>query len=378
MNRNSTAPSPLLAPYTSPALDLPNRVVMAPMTRLRADTRGVPQPVMADYYRQRAGAGLIVSEGVAPSVRGQQYLTEPGLHDEEQIQGWRRVTDAVHAAGGRIFAQIMHTGRNGHPVNRTDGSTPLAPSAVAPTRPVHSPAGKVAPVVPRAMTAAEVRTAVEDHAAAARNAIRAGFDGVEIHGANGYLPHQFLADNTNLREDSYGGSAVNRARFAIETAEAVAAAVGADRVGLRLSPGNSESEIVERDPAPVYRTLLAALAPLGLAYLHLTDDPVYPALADLRPRWDGTLIGNTGEHEETTLATAERLMREKGADLVSFGRAFISNPDLVDRVAAGVPWTPIREKDFHYTSGPRGYVDYPPAAGTHTRVPAPGRVRTTG
>ncbi|GAA3737531.1 N-ethylmaleimide reductase [Spinactinospora alkalitolerans] len=360
MNAADTASSPLLAPYALAALDLPSRVVMAPMTRFRADRRGVPTPMMAVYYAQRASAGLIVSEGVWPSVQGQQYLTEPGLATDEQVAAWRTVTDAVHAAGGRVFAQIMHAGRNGHPANRIDGGTPLAPSAVPLTAPMHTLEGKRAPVAPRAMSTAEVGQAAADHAAAARNALRAGFDGVEIHGANSYLPHQFLADNTNLRGDAYGGTAVNRARFVIELAEAVADAVGAERVGLRLAPGNPENEMVEADPAPVYRTALAAIDRLGLAYLHLTDGADYPALADLRPHWSGALVGNTGEHEVTTLESAERLISERGADLVSIGRPYIATPDLTERIAAGVPWS-LPEGDFHYGAGERDYIDYPRA-----------------
>ncbi|MFC3997974.1 alkene reductase [Nocardiopsis sediminis] len=362
MNDDRVPASPLLAPYTAAGLRLPNRIVMAPMTRLRADTAGVPTPIMATYYAQRAGAGLIVSEGIAPSERGVQYLNEPGLHTEEQVAGWRTVTDAVHAAGGRIFAQLMHAGRNGHPANRRDGGHPEAPSAVALTGRVHTLTAKADAVVPHAMTTAEVRSTIADIAAAARAAMRAGFDGVEIHGANSYLPHQFLADNTNLRDDAYGGPPARRARFAIELTEAVADAVGAGRTALRLSPGNPENEIVEADPAPVYRALLAALDPLGLAYLHLTDDPVYPALADLRPRWSGTLVGNTGEHEVTGQGSAERLLREKGADLVSIGRAFISNPDLPARIASGTRWAPPAGHESHYSTGPEGYIDFPPAA----------------
>ncbi|WP_083922179.1 alkene reductase [Nocardiopsis halotolerans] len=357
-----TAVNPLLDAYALPRLTLPNRVVMAPMTRLRADRRAVPRPVMAEYYAQRAGAGLIVSEGIAPSPTGQQYLNQPGLFTEEQVEAWRRVTDAVHAAGGRIFAQIMHAGRNGHPANRQDGGVPLAPSAVRAPGPLHTLDGKVDSVVPRAMTTAEVRQAVTDHADAARAAIRAGFDGVEVHGANSYLPHQFLADNTNLRTDRYGGDTAGRIRFAVEVTEAVADAVGAERMGLRIAPGNPQFGMVERDPAPVYRELLAAVDPLGLAYLHVTDDPAYPALDDLRPRWSGTLVGNTGEHEETTPESAARLVADGRTDLVSVGRPYISNPDAVERIAAGIPWARIREKNFHYISGPRGYVDYPPAA----------------
>ncbi|RKS06718.1 N-ethylmaleimide reductase [Nocardiopsis sp. Huas11] len=358
--------NPLLTPYALPALTLPNRVVMAPMTRMRADRDAVPTALMATYYAQRAGAGLIVSEGISPSPTGQQYLTQPGLYTDEQVDAWRQVTDAVHAAGGRMFAQVMHAGRNSHPANRHDGGVPLAPSAVARTHLVHTLDGKVAPVAPRAMTRAEVRAAVTEHADAAAAAIRAGFDGVEIHGANSYLPHQFLADGTNLRTDEYGGGTTGRIRFAVEVVEAVADAVGAERVGLRISPGNTEGEMVERDPATVYRALLAAIDPLGLAYLHLTDNPVYPALADLRPRWSGTLVGNTGEHEETTPESAARLVEEGRGDLVSVGRPFISTPDAVERLAAGIPWTPIGEREFHYTSGPRGYVDYPRSIGTPT------------
>ncbi|WP_106584773.1 alkene reductase [Murinocardiopsis flavida] len=358
MSIESRGSDPLLSTYSLPMTALPNRVVMAPMTRLRADLEGVPSELMATYYAQRAGAGLIVSEGIAPSVRGQQYLNEPGLFTEEQVAAWRRVTDAVHAAGGRIFAQLMHSGRNGHPLNRLDGGRPEAPSAVALTAPLHTVDSKVAPVVPLAMTRAGIRTTVAEHARAARNAVRAGFDGVEIHGANSYLVHQFLADNTNLRTDRYGGSTANRIRFAVELTEAVADAVGAGRVGLRLSPGNPENEMAEADPAPVYRRLLAALDPLGLAYLHLTDDPVYPALADLRPFWSGTLVGNTGEHEETTRDSAARLLRARRADLVSIGRPYMANPDLVERIAADAPWAPLRSSS-HYDSGPAGYTDYP-------------------
>ncbi|GAA1086517.1 alkene reductase [Nocardiopsis metallicus] len=352
-------PNPLLSAYDLGPLRLPNRVVMAPMTRLRADRDGVPTELMAAYYTQRASAGLIVSEGIAPSVAGQQYLTEPGLYSAEQVQGWRRVTDAVHAAGGRIFAQLMHAGRGGHPANRPDGGTPVAPSAVPRTDLVHTLDGKVAPVTPRALTTGEIARTVTEYADAARAALRAGFDGVEIHGANGYLPHQFLADNTNLRTDAYGGGTSGRVRFPVEVAEAVADAVGADRVGLRLSPGNRQFEMVERDPAPVYRELLRRIAPLGLAYLHVTEDPRHPALAEARRDWSGTLVGNTGEHEVTTPQSAAALLGEGRADLVSVGRPYIANPDVVERLAAGVPWARIREKDFHYTSGARGYADYP-------------------
>ncbi|MFL1443928.1 oxidoreductase, partial [Nocardiopsis protaetiae] len=261
--------------------------------------------------------------------------------------------------GGRIFAQLMHGGRNSHPANLPGGGIPVAPAAVAAPGRVHTLDGKVDPVVPRALTAGQAREIAEGHAEAARRALRAGFDGVEIHGANSYLVHQFLADGTNPRTDRYGGSVAGRIRFAVEAVEAAADAIGAHRVGLRISPGNTEGGMVERDPAPVYRALLAALAPLGLAYLHVTDDPRFPALDDLRPRWAGTLVGNTGEHTETTRESATALVASGRADLVSVGRPYIFNPDVVERIAAGVAWTPIRGKDYHYGSGPHGYVDLP-------------------
>ncbi|MEU0489862.1 alkene reductase [Nocardiopsis sp. NPDC006139] len=350
---------PLLASYDLSGLALPNRVLMAPMTRLRADAHGVPTPLMAEYYRQRAGAGLIVSEGIAPVAGGRIHPLQPGLDTAGQIDGWRTVTGAVHAAGGRIFAQLMHGGRNSHPANLPGGGTPVAPSAVAAADRVHTLDGKADPVVPRALTEEEVRGLAEGHAEAALRAVSAGFDGVEIHGANSYLVHQFLADGTNLRADRYGGSVAGRIRFAVEAVEAAAGAIGAHRVGLRISPGNTEGGMVERDPAPVYHALLAALAPLGLAYLHVTDDPRYPALDDLRPRWAGTLVGNTGEHAETTQESATALVASGRADLVSVGRPYIFNPDVVERIAAGVAWTPILGKDYHYGSGPHGYVDLP-------------------
>lgn len=360
MNTPQRHPNPLMTPYDLGPLHLPNRMVMAPMTRLRADRHGVPGALMVTYYTQRAGAGLILSEGISPSLTGQQYLTEPGLYTEAQVQGWNRVTSAVHDAGGRIFAQLMHAGRGGHPVNRPDGGAPLAPSAVPRTDLVHTLDGKVAPVVPQTMSLQEIETTVTEYAQAARAAIRAGFDGVEIHGANGYLPHQFLADNTNLRTDTYGDGITGRIRFAVEVTEAVAEAVGADRVGLRLSPGNHQFEMVEQNPGPTYRALLRALTPLGLAYLHVTNAPIHPVLDEARRTWPGVLVGNTGEHMETTQESATALLTEGRADLVSVGRPYISNPDAAERVAAGIAWVGIREKDFHYTCGPDGYVDYPP------------------
>ncbi|MFI6881229.1 alkene reductase [Streptomyces sp. NPDC050400] len=357
--------SSLLRPYSlAPAgLALPNRMVMAPMTRYRATEDGTPLPVVADHYAQRAGAGLIVTEGIWPSSRGQSGWRLPGLETPAHVAGWRRVTDAVHRADGRIFAQLMHGGRQGHPLNRIDADVPAGPSAVAQPGPVHVRDGaKADAVVPRVMTLDDVRVAVDDHVAAARNALDAGFDGVELHGANSYLIHQFLADNTNLRADRYGrGSVADRIRFAVEVVGAVADAIGAGRLGLRLSPGNPQFGMAEADPGPVYRALLAELDGLGLAYLHLTDDDRYPALADLRPRWSGTLIANVGEnHEPTTRAQGEAVLDAGRADLVSYGRAFLANPDLPRRFAtADAPPLNTVDESRLYTHGPEGYTDYP-------------------
>lgn len=353
----NTTTSSLLAPYSSDSLTLPNRLVMAPMTRFRAQEDGTPLPVVADYYAQRAEAGLLVTEGIWPHRRGQSGWRIPGLETEAHIAGWHAVTDAVHARGGRIFAQLMHGGRQGHPRSRLLGDVPAGPSAVPVPGPVHVKDGKAEAPVPREMTKGDIRTAIDDHVAAARNALQAGFDGVEIHGANSYLTHQFLADNTNLRTDAYGR---DKTRFAVELVTAVAEAIGAHRLGLRLSPGNPQFGMSERNPAPVYRALLNAVDPLGLAYLHLTDNDDYPALADLRPRWSGTLIANVGEnHAPTTQHQGEQVLTQGHADLVSFGRAFLAHPDLPTRIAANDPLdTPI-DTEHLYTHGAQGYTDYP-------------------
>jgi len=356
-----------------PALHLPNRIVLAPMTRFRATEDGTPLPFVADFYAQRATAGLLVSEGIWPSRRGQSEWRIPGLETAAHIDGWRRVTDAVHDAGGRIFAQLMHGGRQGHPLSRIAGDIPAGPSSVPVPGPVHiRDGGKADPPLPRTMTSDDIRVAIEDHAAAARGAITAGFDGVELHGANSYLIHQFLADNTNLRDDRYGrNSTADRIRFAVECVTRVAEEIGAGRTALRLSPGNPQFGMHEADPLPVYRALLAELDTLGLGYLHLTDaerpgvrtdETPFPVLADLRPRWSGTLIANVGENgEATTRSVGEKIVAEGLADLVSYGRAFLANPDLPARFALDAPLNTI-EEDTLYTQGPEGYTNYPALA----------------
>jgi N-ethylmaleimide reductase len=350
----------LLTEYHDHPLDLPNRIVMSPMTRLRSLPDGSPTSDVADYYAQRATAGLIVTEGIWPHSTGQSEAWVPGLQTPAHVAAWRRVTEAVHARGGRIFAQLMHGGRKGHPLARIDGSWPAGPSAVLDDDRVHLiDGGKADPITPAALDRAGIAAAVEHYAAAARNAMDAGFDGVEIHGANSYLLHQFLADNTNLRDDEYGGSIVNRMRLPLAVVDAVTGAIGAERTAIRLSPGNPQFNMSEADPGPLYRALVAELDRRGLAYLHLTDDDRYPALRDLRPRWHGTLIANIGENREpTTAAGAEQVLRAGLADLVSFGRSFISNPDLVHRIRYDLPLAPIRE-EFLYGRTAEGYSDYP-------------------
>ncbi|MGK5553343.1 alkene reductase [Actinomadura kijaniata] len=352
--------SPLLTPYEGPHLSLPNRIVMAPMTRGRADdVTGVPGPLTKVYYAQRAGAGLIVSEGIWAAPLGKGGPGIPGLVTDEQVAGWREVTDAVHAAGGRIFAQLWHVGRMTHP-NILGGETPVAPSPVRiEHEQIYTAEGMADHVTPRALTTAEAEGAVEAFAAEARNAVRAGFDGVEIHGANGYLIQQFLGSNTNRRTDRYA----EPTRFAIEVVEAVTAAVGADRVGLRISPDNPENEIVEDDPQTVYRRLVDAIDPLGLAYLHVIERGAYGALADLRPRWSSTMVGNFNGPEPTTRRAGEEVLSAGLADLFSFGRLFLANPDLPERFAADAPLAAYDPATV-YGGGAEGYVDYPALTGS--------------
>ncbi|XRQ09497.1 alkene reductase [Actinomadura welshii] len=358
--------SPLLLPYDGPHLTLPNRIAMAPMTRGRADdATGVPHPLTAEYYAQRAAAGLIVTEGIWPNVLGKGGPGIPGLATDAQVDGWRAVTDAVHAAGGTIFAQLWHVGRMTHPLNLPGGATPVAPSPVRiQDEPIYTNRGNVPHVTPRAMTTAEADATIADFAAEARNAVRAGFDGVEVHGANGYLIQQFLAENTNRRTDRFGGSRTGRLRFALDAVEAVAAEIGPGRVGLRISPHNPENEIAERDPQGTYRALVDALDPLGLAYLHVIERGAYGALADLRPRWSGTLIGNFNGPDPTSQRAGEQVVAVGLADVFSFGRLFISNPDLPARFATGAPLNP-HVPGLVYGGGAEGYTDYPALAPQH-------------
>ncbi|MFJ8012614.1 alkene reductase [Streptomyces sp. NPDC096339] len=340
---------------------LANRIAMAPMTRGRALTPGATATdLMATYYAQRASAGLIITEGIQPSVVGQGYTDTPGLHSAEQVEAWRPVTDAVHREGGVIFAQLMHTGRIGHPSLLPDGLVPVAPSAVAAKGTVYTHQGPAELPMPKELTEDEIARTIEDYAAAARNAVAAGFDGVELHGANGYLIHQFLAPGSNLRTDGWGGSVKGRIRFAVEVATAVAEAIGGDRVGFRISPGNTYNDIAEgEDLEETYSALLARLEPLGLAYLHQLEAEGRRDLAlRLRKQWPGTFVLNPFTGAEPTGREQLELVEDGTADLIAYGVLFLANPDLPARLAAGGPYNTPDPSAF-YGGDHRGYTDYP-------------------
>ncbi len=353
--------SDLFTPYDLGPHALANRLVMAPMTRNRAGERGVPTPLMAEYYAQRASAGLIVTEGTQPSAVSQGYPNTPGLHTDEQVEGWRAVADAVHAQGGRIVAQLMHAGRIGHP--SITGLQPVAPSAVTPAGEVFTPEGMQPFEEPRALATDELPGVVEEFVDAARRALAAGLDGVELHAANGYLLHQFLADGTNTRTDGYGGSAQARARFVVEVATAVAEAVGGERVGIRISPAGTFNDMTETETEQTYAALLEGLAPLGLLYLHVVEGPESDFAEQLRKQWDGVFVFNTGFTGPSDLATAQESLAAGRADLFSIGRPFIANPDLVERLRTGAELNEPDAATF-YGGDEHGYTDYPALAQT--------------
>ncbi|MGV9418323.1 alkene reductase [Streptomyces sp. NPDC003674] len=354
-----TRTTDFLAPARLGRLALPNHLVMAPLTRNRAEADGTPTDLMVTHYAQRASAGLIIAEGSTPNPAGQTYPDITAIHTARHAAGWRRVTDAVRAAGGRMFLQLQHGGRVSHPA--TTGLTPLAPSAVPLPETIFTPQGHLQAAVPRAMTTDDIRDTIADFAAAARRAVDAGFEGVEVHSANGMLLHQFLADNTNRRTDSYGGSVARRARFAAEVTEAVADAIGADRVGIRISPASTVNGVLEEDTDRLYATLLNRLKGLDLAYLHLVrSDPATGWYRRIRTDWPGVLIGNPDLTDLSTRAVtrAAREMLAAGADLVALGRPFLANPDLVTRLRLGAPLNPVRDRYFMYVGGATGYNDY--------------------
>jgi 2,4-dienoyl-CoA reductase-like NADH-dependent reductase (Old Yellow Enzyme family) len=342
-------------------LELPNRLVMAPLTRVRSGKDGIPGPLVVEYYRQRASLGLIVSEGTYPSHAGQGFPGQPGLVTEEQLKGWAKVTSAVHAEGGRIFAQVMHAGRVTHE-DTTGGYQVVGPSAIAIDGETRTYEGKKPLPVPHALTTEELPGIVQEFVTASLNAIGAGFDGVEVHSANGYLLHEFLSPASNQRDDIYGGSPENRARFVIEVVKAIVEAVGADRVGIRISPEHNIQDALELDAADVRETyghLVDALAPLNLAYLSvLHKEPTSELVQDLRARFDGTFLLNTGFGVVTTREEAVAIVADGHADAVVVGRPAIANPDLVRRWSEGLP---VNEPDAatFYSDGAKGYTDYP-------------------
>ncbi|MER5476819.1 alkene reductase [Streptomyces sp. NPDC002734] len=345
----------LFTPTTVGALSLPHRLVMAPMTRDRSIPEGVPTRLNAEYYTQRASYALIITEGTQPSADGQGYLLTPGIHDDAQIAGWRTVTDSVHAAGGRIFIQLMHVGRIAHPDNTPHHRQPVAPSATRPSGMMFTTSGPQEMPMPRALSTGEVAATVDDFRRAAAAAIAAGADGVEIHGANGYLVHQFLATNSNQRTDRYGGSVEHRIRFAAEVVTAVAEEIGADRTGLRISPGNPFNDIAEPDTADLYPALLRVLAPLRIAYLHVVHAGDRNLLDTLRTLWPTTLILNRAG---TDLATRAKDIANGTADLISVGALALANPDLVQRLRSDAPLNSPDPATF-YGGGAAGYTDYP-------------------
>jgi len=337
-----------------------NRIFMAPLTRSRAQNDGTPSELAATYYAQRASAGLIITEATSvSSSAGGAYLNTPGMYTDRHQDGWRQIADAVHAAGGRMFLQLWHVGRMGHP--DISGVESVAPSAIRADMTTHTPSGKQPLPVPRALDTAEIAGIVGDFRRAARRAVDAGMVGVEIHGANGYLLHQFASDVVNQRTDIYGGSAVNRARLTAEVIEAVVDEIGADRVGLRLSPGNAAGDMREIDEVSVYQELLERIEPLGLAYLHLLIDPDSATFAALRSRWHGLLVLNTGREIETDFCRLEALTDWGVIGAAAVGRSFLANPDLIQRLIAGAE---LNEPDVStfYAPGPAGYIDYPTMA----------------
>jgi N-ethylmaleimide reductase len=341
---------------------LPQRFVMAPLTRNRAGEGGVPTDLNVEYYRQRASAGLIITEGTQPSAVGQGYLDTPGIHSDEQVAGWSRVSEAVHAEGGRIFIQLMHAGRIAHPDNK-NGLESVAPSAIAAPGKMVTANGQVDHPTPRALETDEVPGIVGEFVHAARQAVAAGADGVEIHSANGYLLHQFLAPSSNTRTDGYGGSPENRARLTVEVTRAVAEAIGAERVGIRISPAHNIQGVLEEDAADVratYDALVGGIADLGLAYLSILADPQSDLLRDLRQRFGGPVIINTGFGDVTTLDSVEGLLERDLGDLVAVGRPFLANPDLPKRWREGIELNEPNPDTF-YGGGAEGYTDYPAA-----------------
>lgn len=342
-----------------------NRIVMAPLTRSRATTDGVPTDLMAQYYAQRASAGLIISEATCISPEGVGYPNTPGIWNGEQMAGWSRITQAVHNAGGHIVCQLWHVGRVSHPSVQPGGGLPVAPSAIRVEGEIRTAQGMQPMVTPRALETGELKGIVDQYRVAAQNAMASGFDGVEIHAANGYLLDEFLRDGCNRRTDAYGGSLENRSRLLLEVLDAVCAAEGAERVGVRLSPVQPVNDMRDSDPEGTFGAVVDRLNDFGLAYLHVTNLGINaPGAAgpyfdprSLRKRWKGIYMANHGYDRES----ANEAIKSRAADLVAFGVPFIANPDLVARFRAGAPLNTPDQATF-YSGDEKGYTDYPPMA----------------
>jgi len=359
----TTPPSDLFQPVRLGPYQLANRIVMAPLTRSRAGVDGLATPLMVEYYAQRASAGLIIAEGTNISPQGRGYAFTPGIYNDAQVKAWRPVTEAVHSCGGRIFPQLWHVGRVSHPSLQPGGALPVAPSAIQPEATSYTMAGFEPCVAPRALATSEIPEIIEQYRRAAANALAAGFDGIEIHAANGYLIQQFLRDSTNKRTDAYGGSRENRARLLLEVIEAVVGVCGGGRVGIRLSPVSPVNGAdLDGDPAGTYGYVVERLNAFGLAYIHIiegaTQGPREVAggfdLQILRRSFKGLYIANNGYD----LKLALEARRENLADLVAFGRLYISNPDLVERLRIGAPLT-VPDRATFFGGGAAGYTDYP-------------------
>ncbi len=353
----------LFSPIDLGPLTLPNRIFMAPLTRCRASEGHVPNDLNVEYYAQRASAGLIISEATSVSPRGYGYPNTPGIHTDPQVAGWRKITDAVHSKGGHIYLQLWHVGRISHPAYQEDGTPPIAPSAVKPKGQIFTGTGMEEYVTPRALEIGEIPGIIEEYIHGARLAKEAGFDGVEIHNANGYLLDQFLRNRTNLRGDSYGGSVQNRARLTLEVTEAVCAVWGADRVGIRFSPSGVFNDMSDSNPLETFGHVLQELNRFGLAYAHITQvtaqDIAHGAVAgvgpkELKPFWNGKIVSAGG----FTLETGNRALAENWADAIAFGVPFISNPDLPERFRRNGPLNQPEEASF-YGGAEQGYTDYP-------------------
>ena len=358
----------LFSPVQMGALTLPNRIVMAPLTRSRAAAGGVQGALNAKYYAQRSSAGLIISEATNISVQARGYAYTPGIFSPPQVAGWRIVTDALHEAGGRIFCQLWHVGRISHPDLQYGYATPVAPSAVHPAGMAFTEAGLLPLVTPRPLRTDEIPGLIADYAHAAKCAKEAGFDGVEIHAANGYLIDQFIRTRTNLRTDRYGGSLENRLRLLVEVSEAVTEVWGADRVGVRFGPSSSANDIADANPQETFGAAVSAMSRLGLAYIHIIEGQTQGP-RDAIPGFDNGALRRafTGLYMANNNLTKDLCEQELGenlADLFCFGRAYLSNPDLVERLRDNAPLAPLAAKETWYGGGAQGYTDFPRRDGT--------------